>query len=306
MNNKNLTFMAFAAGQDSKDAVIIPRYIGVGAVNVIAVNPNKAQLKEIFNMELEDEPVYIGIQEQDGQKIEYARLDLVVQTVPELNDDIDLKTRLSFFIRNQFRYNRDKTKIQVVDEFGRSGWVTKEELDKHAVPIYSNGQPANLTTNYRPCYVGEEDIISFFKTFLSIPSPTIKKGDKWVPADNLDLCRARFDEIAKTFKGDFSEFINTWKLRPHNKVKVLFGVRTSGEGKQYQTFYPKKFMSNSATTYDSLAEHLRRTKEAGGLSTSEFQVVPLQEYVVNSTPLENSQPAAANPFGNPSENPFFQ
>lgn len=305
-NRKNFTFMAFSAGQESKDAAVISRYIGVGSVNVIAINPNKAQLNDIFGIELDEEPIYTGTQDQDGKKVEFARLDVVLQTVPELNDGIETKSRMSLFVRNQYRFNRDQTKVQVIDKYGRTAWVTNEELKTHAIPVYSNGQPANIDADYRPCFVGEEDLTNFFKAFLNIPSPMVYKNKKWVPADNLDLCQARFDSIPAMFKGDFSEFVGAWKMQQNNKVKVLFGIRTTDEGKQYQTFYTKMFLRNSASNYDRLEQDVKSTKEAGGMPTSEFQIVPLQEYVVNSTPLENSQPAAADPFGNPAENPFFK
>lgn len=305
-NFKSFVFMAFAVGQESKTSNVISKYIGVGAVNVVAVNPNKSQLKELFNMEIEDEPVYTGTQDQDGKPVEYARLDIVLQTVPELNNGIDVKSRMSMFVRNQFRFNRDRTKVQVIDKYGRTAWVTNDELKTHAIPVYSNGKPANLDPDYRPCYVGEEDITNFFKTFLNIPSPMVYKNKTWVPADNLDMCQARFDSFPEMFKGNFTEFVNAWKMQQNNSVKVLFGVRTSNDGKQYQTFYTRMFLRSNVSSYDRLEQDLKSTKEAGGLTTSEFQVVPLQEYVVNSTPLENSKPSVDNPFGNPADNPFFK
>lgn len=306
MNRRNFTFMAFSAGQESKDSAAISRYIGVGSVNVLAINPNKAKLAEIFGMELEDEPVYVGTQEQDGQQVPYARIDVVLQTVPELNDGIELKTRMALFIRNQYRYNRDKSKVQVIDKYGRTAWVTIEQARAQEIPVYANGNTAQLDADYRPCYVGEEELTNFFKTFLNIASPTVFKNKQWVPADNLAVCEARFDSIPNMFKGDFSELVNAWKQQLNNKMKILFGVRTTNEGKQYQTFYTRMFLRNNATSYDRLEQDVKQTKEAGALSTSEFQIVPLQEYVVNSTPLENSQPVGDDPFGNPADNPFFK
>lgn len=298
--------MAFSAGQVSKEAGVISRYIGVGSVNVVAINPTKAQLEEIFGNEVESEPVYTGVQEQDGKQIRFARLDIVLKTVPENNNGIENTSRMALFIREQYRYNRDQTKVQVIDKYGRTAWVTKEELAAKEVPTYSNGKKANLDPDYRPCYQGEEDVTNFFKAFLNIPNPMVYKNKEWVPAENLDDCLARFDSIAKAFSGDFKEFTDAWKLQQANKVKVLFGIRTTNEGKQYQTFYTKMFLRNGQSNYDRLEDDVKATQEAGGLSTSEFQVVPLQEYVVNSTPLEQSAPAGADPFGNPDDNPFFK
>lgn len=307
MNIQNqFTFMAFSVGQESREATPMNHYIGVGSVNVIGINPNKAQLAEMFGLELEEEPVYRGTQQtKEGKTVDFARLDVVIQTIPEANNGIEIKNRMSFFVRNEYRFNRDGSKVQVIDKYGRTAWVTNAELQTHAIPVYSNGNQANLDADYRPCYVGEEDLTNFFKTFLNIPSPMVYKNKQWVPAENLNECLARFDNIANMFKGDFSEFVNAWKFQPTNKIKILYGIRTTNEGKQYQTFYTRMFLRNSASNYDRLEQDLRSTKEAGGLPTSEFQVVPLQEYVVNSTPLETSQPMGENPFGTPETNPFF-
>lgn len=307
MNIQNqFTFMAFSVGQESREATPMNHYIGVGSVNVIGINPNKAQLAEMFGLELEEEPVYHGTQQtKESKTVDFARLDVVIQTIPEANNGIDVKNRMSFFVRNEYRFNRDGSKVQVIDKYGRTAWVTNAELQTHAIPVYSNGNQANLDADYRPCYVGEEDLTNFFKTFLNIPSPMVYKNKQWVPAENLNECLARFDNIANMFKGDFSEFVNAWKFQPTNKIKILYGIRTTNEGKQYQTFYTRMFLRNSASNYDRLEQDLRSTKEAGGLPTSEFQVVPLQEYVVNSTPLETSQPMGENPFGTPETNPFF-
>lgn len=298
--------MAFSVGQESREATPMNHYIGVGSVNVIGINPNKAQLAEMFGLELEEEPVYHGTQQtKEGKTVDFARLDVVIQTIPEANNGIEIKNRMSFFVRNEYRFNRDGSKVQVIDKYGRTAWVTNAELQTHAIPVYSNGNQANLDADYRPCYVGEEDLTNFFKTFLNIPSPMVYKNKQWVPAENLNECLARFDNIANMFKGDFSEFVNAWKFQLTNKIKILYGIRTTNEGKQYQTFYTRMFLRNSAFNYDRLEQDLRSTKEAGGLPTSEFQVVPLQEYVVNSTPLETSQPMGENPFGTPETNPFF-
>lgn len=303
---KHITLMAFANGQVSTEPADITRYIGLGVVNVVGINPNKAETEALFNRTLDEEPVYTGTQEVDGKQIRFARVDVVLRTVPEDNNGIENTSRMALFVREQFRYNRDQTKIQVIDKYGRTAWVTKAELEAHEIPTYSNGNKANLDKDYRPCYMGEEDLTNFFRTFLNIPAPMVYKNKTWVPADNLEDCQARFDNIANLFKGDFSELKMAWEFQKTNKVKVLFGIRTNQEGKQYQTFYTRMFLRNSQTSLDRLEEDVKQTQEAGGLTTSEFRVCPLQEYTVESTNLDNAPAATGdNPFGNPNDNPFF-
>lgn len=302
---KNITLMAFSSGQESKEAISIPRYIGLGVVRVAAVNPNKKETETLFKTTLDKEPEYVTVKDQDGKKTTSARVDVVLHTVPEDNNGIDALTRMALWVRNSYRTNKDNTKIQVIDKYGRTAWVTKEEFDNHEIPTYSNGNKANIDKDYRPCYQGEEELTDFFKALLNIPSPMVYKDNKWVEADNLNECLARFDNIENLFKGDFSELQTAWKLQQNNKVKVEFGVR-SNEGKLYQDFFTRLFLKNNQTSTVKLEEAIKTAQASGAYANTEFQVCALKEYVVAATDLSNSPAPAANPFGQPAQNPFFQ
>ena len=56
----NSIFMAFAKGNESTEAAPIKRYIGVAPVTVLAVNPDKATLEQLYNTTLEKAPEYVG------------------------------------------------------------------------------------------------------------------------------------------------------------------------------------------------------------------------------------------------------
>lgn len=304
-NNKYFTLMAFASGVESKDsASSFSRYIGVGSVRIQAVNPNKDLLNTLLGTSLTEEPVYKGSSERNGRMVDYINVSVVVSTIPELNDGIELTTRLSFFIHNQYRTNLDMSKIQVIDKFGRTAWVTRDELDRKAIPVYSNGNTAELDSDYRPCYIGEEELTNFVIAFLNIPSPTeMVNGNRVLKADTSGSV-ARFDNISKWFSGDVSEVREAVNSMPNNKVKVLFGVRTSNDGKQYQTAYTRMFLRNYVTNYSFLDKALQRGYDSGAHPTSEFKVIPLQKYVVEASPLTTSS-TAPNPFGDPADNPFL-
>lgn len=302
---KNITLMAFSSGQVSKEASSIARYIGVGSVQVVGICPTKAELEKLFNTTLDKDPEYTGTRDDNGKTIQYARIDVVLHTVPENNNGIDVTTRMGLFVHNQYRFNRDQTKIQVIDIYGRTAWVTEEELKNHTIPTLSNGNKANLDPDYRPCYRGEEELTEFFRAFLNIPNPMVYKNNQWVPAENLEECRARFDHIDNLFKGDFSEIKTVWDLQKQNKVKVLFGVRTADDGKQYQAFYTRMFLRNGQSNFDRLQANVTAAKESGAYPTTEFAVVPLQEYKVESSDLSQNNTGATDPFGKPADNPFF-
>ena len=292
MENKNFSFMAFGKAQVSKEATEIKRYTGVGSVFVVGVNPSKTELEKLYDRELDKDPEYIT--EKDG--VTSARIDFIIKTDPtaKCSNGIELLTKFSMFIRNEYRFNKDKTKVQVIDKYGRTAWVTKEQAKNHEIPVYKNG-PANIDKDYRPAYVGEEDITNFLKLFLGIPNP-----EKWVKneetgrrevvglVDNPQDCECRLENIEDYFKGKFNEIKGAINLMPNNKIKVLFGVRTTDEGKQYQDVYTRKFLSNAVSVYDKLSEDVQSAKDNGAYPNTEFVIADLQEYTVNATNFNNT------------------
>ena len=122
----------------------------------------------------------------------------------------------------------------------------------------------------------------------------------WVPADNLQDCEARLENIDKLFKGDFSEIREAIALQPLNKVKVLFGVRTTDDNKQYQAFYTQMFLRNNVADYSRLDKDVQERKLNGAYPTTEFEVCDFQEYNVeatNFTPSTETQAPENDPLG---------
>lgn len=287
--------MAFASGQISTESTNgIKRYIGVAPVFVLGVNPTKQELEKIYNTQLENAPEYVSVVEvgEDKHKVANVRLDFIIKTDPEKSNDIDLISKATFFIRKEARYNRDNTKVQVIDKYGRTAWVTVEQAKNHEIPVYSNG-PANLDADYRPCYVGEEELTNFIKAYLNIPNVMKYVNEKWVLVDNPADCEARLENIEKYFNGDFSELKNVIALQPNNKVKVLFGVRITDDGKQYQTVYNQMFLKNNVSDYSRLDKDLQERKVNGAYPNTEFETCVLKEYNVEATD-----------FSKPTDDPF--
>lgn len=295
--------MAFGQGQISSEGGSIKRYIGVASVSVLAINPLKEVMEKLYNHALENAPEYIDEVEINGTKVPQVRLDFIVKADPEKyldanNQPLDFVSRVSLFIRKAYRYNRDNTKVQVIDKYGRTAWVTIEQAKAHEVPVYSNG-PANIDKDYRPAYVGEEELIKFLIAYLNIPSCQRFVDGKWVmnDTDKLSDSEAMLEHIDDYFKGDFSELRTIIGYQPNNKVKVLFGIRNTDDNKQYQTVYTRMFLKNGVTDYSRLDKDVRQTQESGALSTSEFDCTELHEYVVEGT---NFVPIGGNDIPFPS------
>ena len=293
MEKKNFSFMAFGKAQESKEATEIKRYTGVGSIFVVGVNPSKSELEKLYDRELDKDPEYIT--EKDG--VVSARIEFIIKTdsAAKCNNGIELTTKLPVFISKEYRFNKDKTKVQVIDKYGRTAWVTKEQAKNHEIPVYGNGKPANIDKDYRPAYVGEEIVTNFLKLFLGIPNV-----EKWAKneetgrrevvglVDNPQDCECRLENIEDYFKGKFNEIRDAVNLMPNNKIKVLFGVRTTDDGKQYQDVYTRKFLSNAVSVYNKLAEDVQSNKDNGAYPNTEFVIADLQEYTVQATNFNNT------------------
>lgn len=292
----NFSFMAFSAGKVTTEGGEFKRYVGVAPVFVVGTNPTKAEMETLYNTTLEKDPEYIGNQNVNGKDVPYARIDFIVKTDAEKANGIDLTTKVSYFIRKEYRFNKDMSKVQVIDKYGRTAWVTKEQADAREIPVYANG-PANLDKDYRPCYVGEEDVTNFIKTYLNIPNVQKYVDGKWVLVDNPSECEARLDGIEKFFAGDFKELKEIMSYQPNNKVKIMFGVRTADDGKQYQTAYTQMVLKNGVTDFSKLDKDLQERKAAGAYPTTEFEAVPIHNYDITATVADDLPAANAAPSG---------
>lgn len=313
MSRTNKLFMAFSKGQKSgEEGTSLKRYIGVASVSLLGVNPTKEKLGEFYNTTIDNEPNYLGEVEVDGKKVSTARVDFIVKVAEgkyKNNDDepIDLVTRVTFFLRNSYRWKTDKSKVQIIDKYGRTTWATPEEAKAHAIPTDRNGNPVRIDPDYRPAYVGEEELTNFIKAYLNIPSV-----EKWSNRqivgliDNPDDALARLEHIQDYFKGNFKEIIDISQFQPQNKVKVLFGIKTTSDNKKYQDVFTKMFLRNGASDYSKLDGEVKASKNAGAYPNTVFEVCDLKEYVETPTNFEETpqEPDMPSFDGDMPFNPF--
>lgn len=299
MNNTNYLFMAFASGRETTNSQEIKRYIGVAPVFVLAVNPTKDELEKIYNNTSDNAPEYLSKTEVNGKEVEQVRIDFIVQTNTERSNGIDLKTKLSFFLTNMPKYNRDGSKVQVINKYGETTWLSIEDAKNKVIPSNLSWFEA---ADIRPAYIGEAELTIFIKKYLNIPNKSYRKSNgELVELENKADAEARLDCISNYFKGDFSELKTIASLLPNNEIKCMFGVRTTDDGKMYQAVYSHEFVKNNVTDYSKLDEDLQNRKQNGAYSTTEFSICDLKEYTVESTtftPNDQEMPNMTSPWFN--------
>lgn len=282
------------------DFVDIRKYIGVASISVLALNPNNAKLRS-YGWQIPegaDEPKYQTV-DSEGRKS--ARLRMLVQI-----QDLDEKPviALDYWVRPDVMFNKDKTKCKVIDSFGRTAYGTKAEVQNHQVPQYSNG-PANISSDYKPCHSGEEEIVLFLMKFLNVTPLQIfdRTKNNWIPTKNPG--RVTIDNWANLCNGNVSEIASAIALQPDNRVKVILGIRTTDDNKSYQTFLPTTYIGNGAIPDRSTGEYASARKaidkwhEGHTVANVEFSAAPVKEWNVSATEVKDNANEDMPDFSSP-------
>lgn len=262
------------------------KLIGVGSINVLAVNPNNAKLRFYgWNIpETQEEPKYVVV-DNDGRKS--ARIRFLVQV-----QDIKEKpvVAMDFWVRPEVSLNKDNTKCKIIDEYGRTAWGTKDEIKEHKVPEYPNG-PANISKNYKLCHIGEEELVNFLMKYLNVTPLQVYKDNAWVTSS--DPGKLTIDNWQAICDGNVKELIEYVSLMPDNKVKVAFGIRTSEDNKSYQTFLNTRYFSNwskvdSSGEYAQAKKAIEKFYQDRPSAPVTFSAAPVKRWSVQATEVKEN------------------
>ena len=136
INKVNYCLLAIGKTQESTETAEFKKYIGVGSSFVVAVNPTKKELETIYGREMTNDPEYV-VDTDNGKE---ARITFVVKTDPNTCNGVELLNRVMFTLRNTPAYNRDQTKVQVIDKYGNVTW-TDVETAKAGNKIVTTDEP---------------------------------------------------------------------------------------------------------------------------------------------------------------------
>lgn len=292
-------FMAVKIGQKAEESLSeIKRYTGYASVKVLAVNPNKAWIKEHTGRELTEEPSYVSTNDQ-GKKT--LRLDFYVQTDATMTNGLEIIHPLTFFLSETVQSTKDNTKVRVIDNYGEVAWVTKEEYQQGIAPTTSRVQG-----KYKVCHQDEEKLMSFLKAWLNVSDSTTWDANQriWKPVEHMDECECAIN-FDKLVKGDVSELRQYVAAAEDYLVKVLFGIRHV-DNKHYMTICNNIFLKNSSRNYQRFQKEMDRMKANGAYATTDFSYVPLHEWTIESTtftPNSTAVPSTDDIFGNLPETP---
>jgi len=256
-------------GEKATENVAYDKFIGYAKTSIVAINPTSAEIEALGYNKPETEPKYTSF---DTNNIKQARIEFWLKF--ECDGEAKI-VRKNIWLKQSSWKNKDQTKTQCIDDYGNTGWLTKEQFEgKESQPEYSK-----LIGKFRVAYMGEEQLVDWVRNWLNV-----KQSHKWdnntkkfVPIADDDLCNAELSiDIKKFFNGDFRElkFLVTKNTADYQFLS-LFTIRQV-DGKEYQDVYNKTLKLYQSPTYWSTLRD--KALKAGLESNIVTMVIPVMKY----------------------------
>ncbi len=205
-------------GGKKREAFDFTKYIGLFEANVVAINPSAEQLKDKLGIELKEDSKateYLGISQDDNT---YLRIDVWLEEVKEKKS-----FKVSFFLEDKERVNKDDTKRQYINSIGVCSWAAEtEDLPEWFVK-----------RDYRVAYTGEEDLYNFMRNWLS--DLDYRAAETTLNLDWKKLMKGNVKDIKDQIDGE-------WCTSVVALATVVSRVKEE-ETKEYQGIYNKGFLS---------------------------------------------------------------
>ena len=275
---------AFGKGEEVKAGAAVKLYTGAENFKVVAVNPTKEELEALYDRELSFTPEYIGetkVTDGDGERdVNQIRLDFFLA-----NEDNSVTTKIQFYVANT--HHKSQTgKFKVINSFGKDTWLMQEAVKTKTVP--DNMSWYNVD-GLKVAKRGEVELISFLVNLLNLPFNLDKVGDVSEAYARIDK-----DEWTKIFAGDVTLLRNIVG-GTNNKVGVLLGVKTKGDGKLVQACFNRHTLrqysisSTRANKFQYILKDLDESVAAGAFGNVNFgpRDLELREFEITSTVISN-------------------
>ena len=207
--------------------------VGVFVGEVVAINPDREEFKETLGIELKDDSKateYVGESKKDNNPT--VRID--IWSAIGAGETKEFK-KVSFFLENKVKTNKDGNKTQFINNIGGTSWATDESAlsDKFK------------KREFREAYVGEEDLYKFLRTWVNLD---YSKADTELFLDFKKLIKGNVKELKELIGTDL-----VGKVGQLATVKVV--QKEDGENKEYQGVYNRAFFPEYSLKFFRLMDY---------------------------------------------------
>ncbi len=234
------------------------KYVGLFEASVMAVNPTAEQFKDILGIELKEDSKateYLG-ESKDGNT--YLRIDFWLKEAKN-----DHKFKVSFFLEDRERENKDGTKKQYINNIGNCAWAD----DPNNLPDWFT------TRDYRVAYSGEEDLYTFMRVWLG--ELDFRHSETTLMLEWKKLMKGNVKDIKDQINGEWSTNIGA--------LATIMTRQKEEDILEYQNVYNKGFLPVYALKNFKLVNY-DDPKILSGLSTKKSKdLKPHERFVLTVT-----------------------
>jgi len=191
--------------------------VGLFEATVVAINPDAEEYKEILGIEVKEDSKsveYLG-KSQDGNAT--LRVDVWLEEVK--NKD---KFKVTFFLEDKERENKDQTKKQYINNVGTCTWAD----DPNNLPEWF------ASRDYRVAFSGEEELYNFLRTWLG--GLDYRDAETTLQLEWKKLMKNNLRDLKEQIGGEYC-----------TNVVALATIKTvikDDETKEYQGVYNRAFL----------------------------------------------------------------
>ena len=231
------------------------KFVGLFEAKVIAVNPTAEQFKDVLGIEIkEDSKATEYLSERDGNTV--LRVDFWLEEVK--NQD---KFKVSFFLEDKVRENKDGTKQQYINEIGMCSWAD----DPNNLPDWFSNR------DYRQAYVGEEDLYNFLRTWLC--ELDYRHADTTLTLEWKKLMKGNVRDLKDQVGGEWCGNVVA--------SAIVITKDKDGEIKEYQGIYNRAFMPAYSLKNFRLVDYSDKKIIAGLQAKKSKDLKPHERFVLN-------------------------
>jgi hypothetical protein len=231
--------------------------VGLFEANVIAVNPTLEEFKDKLGMDLKEDSKaaeYLG-ETKDGNS--YLRVDFWLEEVKNQE-----KYKVSFFLEDKERENKDGSKKQYINSIGMCSWAADEN---DLAEWFTKGR------DLRVAYTGEEDLYNFMRTWLA--DLDYRDVDTVLQLEWKKLMRGNVKDLKDQIDGEWSKSVVA--------LATIIVKERDGEAKEYQGVYNKAFTGGYALKNFRLVDYSDRKVQESLKNKKPRDLKAHEKFVVN-------------------------
>jgi len=223
--------------REKKEFSDVVKRVGLLEARVVAINPNEEEFLSVLGKTLKEDSKateYLG-KSKDGNT--FLRIDVWLQDVKDVcEEDKEVgKYKVTFFLENKERENKDFTKKQYINDVGTCTWA----VDEDSLPSwFAKGES-------RVAFIGEEDLYNFMRTWLG--EIDFKNEEATLLMDWKKLMKGNVKELKDQIDGE-------WCSR-FAALATIIVKEKEGETKEYQGIFNKAFIPEYSLKHFRLVDY---------------------------------------------------